>query len=42
MSKIKKKTTTAKKTAVNNQWISSGLKPDRRERRDGPGGEDSQ
>ncbi len=30
-----------KKTAVNNQWVSTGLKPfeDKRERRDGPGGE---
>ena len=31
----------AKKTAGNNQWVSTGLKssPDKRERRDGPGGE---
>jgi len=31
-----------KKTAGNNQWTSTGLKPtdDKRERRDGPGGED--
>ena len=31
------------KTATNNQWVSTGLKsePDRRERRDGPGGEDA-
>lgn len=31
------------KTATNNQWISTGLKPfpDKRERRDGPGGEDA-
>lgn len=29
------------KTATNNQWISTGLNPyeDKRERRDGPGGE---
>lgn len=32
-----------KKTATNNQWVSTGLQhyPDRRERRDGPGGEDA-
>lgn len=32
-----------KKTAGNNQWVSTGLKPreDERERRDGPGGEDN-
>ena len=31
-----------KKTATNNQWVSTGLQnyPDNRERRDGPGGED--
>jgi len=31
----------AEKNAGNNQWVSSGLKncPDKRERRDGPGGE---
>lgn len=31
------------KTAGNNQWVSTGLKPfpDKRERRDGPGGEDA-
>lgn len=29
------------KTATDNQWISTGLRPDDdRERRDGPGGED--
>ncbi|MEE1124451.1 MAG: hypothetical protein U0L18_00720 [Acutalibacteraceae bacterium] len=31
-----------KKTATNNQWISTGVNPsDNRERRDGPGGENS-
>ena len=31
-----------KKTATNNQWVSTGLQKDSdtRERRDGPGGED--
>ena len=31
-----------KKTATDNQWVSTGNKsfPDNRERRDGPGGED--
>ncbi len=31
-----------KKTATNNQWVSTGLQKgsDKRERRDGPGGED--
>ncbi|MGI6753121.1 MAG: hypothetical protein ACOX31_02280 [Eubacteriales bacterium] len=32
----------SKKTATNNQWVSTGLRyeSDDRERRDGPGGED--
>lgn len=31
-----------KKTATDNQWVSTGVNPsDNRERRDGPGGENS-
>ena len=32
-----------RKTATDNQWVSTGLNhyPDHRERRDGPGGEDA-
>lgn len=43
--KIKEKTVVNgihdEKTATNNQWVSTGLKPDedKRDRRDGPGGE---
>lgn len=39
MSKNKKN----KKSKTNNQWTSTGLKyyPDKRERRDGPGGENA-
>lgn len=40
MAKIKRRPA-AKKTAGNNQWVSCGQKPDSRERRDGPGGEDA-
>ncbi len=37
-----KKNKNAKKDAGNNQWTNNNLKyyPDKRERRDGPGGED--
>lgn len=33
----------SEKTATNNQWVSTGLDnyPDKRERRDGPGGENA-
>jgi hypothetical protein len=39
---VKGKRKKALKSAGNNQWVSTGLKsqPDKRERRDGPGGED--
>lgn len=38
----KKDNKTNKKTATDNQWISTGVNPsDNRERRDGPGGENS-
>ena len=39
-----KKRPDSKKTATDNQWISTGIKKpnDKRERRDGPGGEDAE
>lgn len=38
-----KKEQDGKKTATNNEWISTGLKrpADKSDRRDGPGGEDA-
>ncbi len=36
----KNKNSKAKKNSGNNQWTNPSQKPDSRERRDGPGGED--
>lgn len=42
--KAEKKKTENKKTAANNQWVSTGIdsRKDKRESRDGPGGEKSE
>lgn len=40
--KFENKKSGNEKNATNNQWVSTGLKPnDNRERRDGPGGENA-
>ena len=40
--KFENKSSGNEKTATNNQWVSTGIKPnDKRERRDGPGGENA-